>query len=70
MIQRKLNYFVVVSATVESTVTESTANVSGVASTTADESTAPSSEGLLVQEAKATIPATNARANNFFIFWV
>jgi hypothetical protein len=34
------------------------------------ESTAASSEGLLVHEAKAIIPATNANAMNFFISWV
>ena len=32
------------------------------------ESTAASSEGLLVQDAKAIIPPTNANASTFFIF--
>ena len=72
MHQRKLNYFLVVSAAVVSVANESTASVStaGVSTTTAAESAAPSSDGLLVQEAKATIPATNASANIFFILWV
>lgn len=34
------------------------------------ESTAASSEGLLVQDAKAIMPATNANASTFFIFVV
>jgi hypothetical protein len=70
--QRELNYFLAVSAAAVSAATESTAKVSTAeeSTITAEESTAPSSEGLLVQEAKATIPATNASANIFFILWV
>jgi hypothetical protein len=68
--KRTMNYFTE-SVFIESVETESTATVStiGVSTVTAVESAA-SSFGLLVQEAKATIPATNANATNFFISWV
>jgi len=67
------NYFFVVSALAVSDAIESVAIVVStaivVSAVTAVES-ADSSAGLLVHEAKATIPATNARANIFFISWV